>query len=112
MEVLIFFVCRKSLFLLSHPDVSSGVKLTLLFQVLDESVDALHLSGDVNSLRTLRGADIAIDAVVGLSQLRNRTVVSNKECATRFAIVWILRCQWHAPLVYALVEVQQYSGNV
>ena len=76
---------------LSHPNICSLVKLTLLFQVLDESVDTLHLTGNVYPLRTVLCTFVTTDAMVGLSQFGHRAVVTDKECASCLAVGGVLR---------------------
>ena len=57
-------------------------------------------------------AFVASYAVVGLSQLGYRAVVSYEEGAACFAVVGVLRGERHPAFVDALVEVYEYAGNV
>ena len=111
-KVLIFSIRDMTCKELSHPNICCSVKFAFLLQVFYECVYALHLSGYVNSLRAVCSTLVAVDAVVGLSQFGNRTVVTDEDCAARFAVVGILRGKGHSSFVDALVEVAEYSGNV
>ena len=77
---------------LPHPNICGLVKFAFLFKVLDESVDTLHLSGNVYPLRAVLGAFVTSYAVVGLSQLGHRTVVTYEECASSLTVGGVLRC--------------------
>ena len=96
----------------SHPNISSSVKVPLLLKILNEAVDALQLTWNVNPLRTMLDTLLAVYTMVCLSQFGHRTVVAYEECPTRFAVVRVLRCEWHTSLVDTFVKMQQYSRNV
>ena len=83
-----------------------------MFQGLYKPVDTIHLLGDIDALRTFLHADATIGAMVGLTELGHRTVVTNEEGSTKFPIVRLHGADGHAVFVDAFVEMQKDAGNV
>ena len=72
----------------------------------------MKLRRDVDALRAMLHTLAATGAVVGLPQLRHRTIVAYQIGAPHLFISLVLAALWHIALVDALVIMQQYSRNV
>lgn len=83
----------------------------VLLQPLHIRIDAVHLSGNVDALRTMGHAPLAADAMVGLAQLRHAAVIPDEERTAGFAVILILRFG-HISLVDAFVVMGKYGRYV
>ena len=83
-----------------------------MLQGFHKPVDASHLLGDVDALRTLLHADATIGAMVGLSELGDGTVIANEESTTEFPIVRFHGADGHTVFVDAFIKMQEDTGNI
>ena len=83
-----------------------------MFQLLDIGVDPPKLSGNRNALRALRDALLAPDAVVRLTQGRDRSVVAHKVGLAELPVVLLLLAPGLHTLVDGVVVVHEYSRNI
>lgn len=63
----------------------------MLPELFDEAVDALHLGGDVDALRTMADTLAAADTVAGLTKSRHTAIIADKKCPSRPLIIGALR---------------------
>ena len=91
---------------LSRPQVVGLViKFLALLQRFHKLVDTAHLFRDIEALRTFLYTLVASDAMVGLTELGHRTVITDEVIPTKLPVVLVHRADRHTVFVDTLVEM-------
>mgnify|MGYP007066027048 CR=1 FL=1 len=83
-----------------------------LFELLDVTVNTVHLIGDLDILRAMLHALAATDTMVRLAQLWHRAVVAHKKRPAGTPILGVLHPLREVTLIDTAVVMGEYSGDI
>lgn len=89
-----------------------GLILFFCLQLFHITINPLHLLWNIYSLRAMRAALVAADAMVGLAKFRNAAVVAYQVGTAGFAILLVLRVFDYVSFIEAFVVMQEDGRDI